>query len=525
MTELTEFFSDAKHLFEKNYKVDKKEIIYHRFFPSNLKTLCKQEFFDELPEKICEADFIELLQYKNTSADYVNIDYLLYYYNTKCDSNYMPIFTNKFTYNNNTNVQTFYIYAIIKNLQSHPIFKNYPELLKFSFNKNLEINLLSDDKAFKYDIVFDNINVAVYIDEGYDKVKNINYYRYHKNTQKDAIGKLLGMVVFRIKAFEIVCISDIKKYLFCNYYNIFDKDFKFPIKDIKTKYGINWSMDLLNCVIYKCLDINLPHSLKKYYTNFVNKYNNHNEIINYLTDMIIPVIDKKINDKIITMMTDSEYLKNKIKELNIVIFHALLMHDKFRKDYISMIFKENIIDNLTIELENVNNCINTDIDNIHDSMREYLLCKNIARNVLENDNIRSIIEYYTSIENIYQSILEKITLHNERIISSEDNFNLYIPRIKEHYKSNYDFILRKIKNLNYFSEIDYNIIKNSFDILYEIEDLKNISIPIAKKEIIFDEDYDKIIRTDILERYKDLNSKFEKLCIGIKYNYKVIDLL
>ncbi len=254
MNTTAKFFADVKQAFLLTDKLAIHEITEHEFFPKNLQTPAKLKFIDSLPDEITEKQFVELLQYQTIGADYVNVDYLLDYYGTKCDDNMMPIFTDDFLYMN-LKPQALYTYVIVKNLQTHPIFKNYQNLLQFTFEKRLETNLFPANKNFKYDLAFNDRNIAIEIDEEHHKIAKSKNRQNYIDEQKTALVKILGKVLFRIKTFDVVDIKKIKTRVYDNRNVIFNKIQK----------TISCEQNTFECILRRYANIKFTKEMEKYY--------------------------------------------------------------------------------------------------------------------------------------------------------------------------------------------------------------------------------------------------------------------
>ncbi len=400
MNNNTKFFTDIKNLFNNTNKLNKKEIIEHNFFPNNLKTKAKLNFLEAMPDEITEAQFVELLQYQTVGADYVNIDYLLDYYKTECDDNMMPIFTQDFHYKS-LKPQALYTYVIIKNLQTHPVFKNYPELLKFKFEQRMEEELFTGNNNFKYDLDFEDRDIAIEIDEDHHKRNKKGKNTQHKiDDQKDALVKILGKTLFRISTFKVVDLDTVKK----NIYNTMHLNKTYNEEVIQTilEKILNDYTNPEHVWLQKNKELTktmIVIALRKYaklnktvYDKTIYKIieeqqkDKHKDIFERIYNVVKQYMTSIESTYII--LKNSSYLCDKLNELFVLFFHSLLTDFKFRQDYIFMIFKEDILDSLANKLNNIQFITESKNEKINN---KHVINGQIANFTSLNDTIEKIV--------------------------------------------------------------------------------------------------------------------------------------
>ncbi len=587
------FFADKRKWYAANKTVSKSILITE--LPKNLKTPAKLKFLNQMPDEITEAQFVELLQYQTTGADYVNIDYLLDYYKIECDDNLMPIFANDFRYKN-LKPQALYTYVIVKNLQTHPVFKNYPELIKFEFEQRLEQSLFTKTSNFKYDLGFNDRNILIEIDEAHHKRHKNPSKQNITDDQKDALVKIVGKTLFRINTLDVVDIDTIKKNIFLERIRPskrYNEDF---IESILEKIYTNKSIpeieqltkipeimrQLVILAIHKHLNISKTQELKKNYQLFTARFKNEHNIINfYIYNTVNKILDIIINEMIAATIKNSSYLRKSLDEMFVLFFHSMLTDFQFRQDYIYMIFKEDVLDELTHRvdsikflnsadnkvfknphiideqikgftlsdntikkiitsasnefiallklkaksIQNMDNpyvitvkevaslldirsddaienleacilntvtCIHGDLGDVNDIMLSWEDINNVLKNYTDSNSfIDMLLIYYMKIDKIYEKITAKIALHNNRIISTELDYQIYAERIK--------------------NKIDSKYLAN-----------KNNKIEYENNKIYNDLDFNKIIKQNSVERYNELCNSFKNIMIEYRKSNPII---
>ncbi len=278
---------------------------------------------------------------------------------------------------------------------------------------------------------------------------------------------------------------------------------------------------------------------------------------------------------IVDEVTNSKYLKEKIKELNIIMFHSMLTDYDFRQDYITMIFKEYIIEELNNKIHNMKIIMSNDnieinnqniiknqienytflngiIENVMIKSSEFTKLLEIKKKCIENEDIRYVIPI-TSVENLFDlpnknkiiefkrcvllSITNKINIKSNDVdnilLSWEDinnillKFNksssitdmllLYYIKIDRIYES----INKKISSHNtriISSEIDYNIYTNRIKEKQSYE-YKKLLTSIEKSNEISKCGYDEIEK--LIKKANKFNIK--KTSETIVYKEVIID--
>lgn len=362
MSDIDNIFDDIEDEYKINNFYNKEKLINK--LPNNLKTKAKLKFLDTLGDNISEQEFVQLLKYQTQGADNININYLIKYHNTACDSNNMPIFNKDFTYRC-LKPQALYTYIIINSFRSHPVFSSYNDKLIQFLEKKLERGVFASNENFRYDLKIRD--VAIEFDEiQHNKPKKT---RKKKNKQliiddeKDSLVKLHGKTLVRFVCDSVVNIKAIKADVYKNFEdnvdNVFSNLLDLMIDEIEKMDNkvteINVSKKDILLVIDNKIKSFMRLTCGKKLTNSLKKNNiKFNEIFKDKAEEISNIIKNNVNIKVNIMIDnmaaicvkDSQYLKDKLYELHDIMLCSLLKDYDFRQEYINIVFKESMIDEL-----------------------------------------------------------------------------------------------------------------------------------------------------------------------------------
>jgi hypothetical protein len=329
-------------------------------FPINLKTKGKKEYLDELGNEIDELTFVNFLMYQTHGSDYINFEYLIYYYKLNQDLNNMIIFTNKFLYTD-VKKEPLYIWWILNILEEHPMYSKYMKtLMKISPQKRLEVGVLCTRENYKYDASLDELDIAFECNETHHKLTKEKI----KDSEKEALVKFHGKALISLITDNVVDVKKIKQFHYKSILYNNDiceelmKIISFEITNQKIKINsrlIESKLKSMIKYILKFKDIN-----NNAYNNYYSKEDKR-KILGIITEKLDDFVFSKINTDISNSILNSTYLKKFRNDLCDKILCSALKHYEFRQDYITIIFKESVIDMLTENINGLEYMINNEI--------------------------------------------------------------------------------------------------------------------------------------------------------------------
>jgi hypothetical protein len=501
------FFDDTYELFKYNNTTNYKEL--SKDFPHNLKTEAKIKFAKKnFEENITEEDFVELLCHNTYSADFVNLYYLIKYFQLEKDDNGMIIFNDVFSYGS-IKQEALFIWWIVDMVYNHPMFSKYTnKLLSFSLEKRLEINILPTNDNFRYDQIFNNLNLAIEVNEKHHEKELTK----RNDKIKKSLCKLHGIVLKPINIVQIIpnyVEADFDRDIIENIYNSeylanYKKEylnlllssmlsnFKFRqdyITKIFIESIIDFQIDSIEFVKKDNNLYNITNELKMTKDDF-NKYNNVLTKFTHNSEDFIKLFEFKLksleNNKIIKLL-------DIVKLCNIT------------DDYLSQFIRLSCNSCKIINNSNTDNIllswfdINTILFNEHiDIFRE-------LRNILQI--------YYRYIDTIYETIIRRMKWFNDLNKSSSADFYKYQYRISRKInnkiKSAKEEAVRIINEFKLKQPTLRSIIQSINDIkIFELHN-NDVDIPENPLSLSFDLDLEQISRTDINNRIDKINNEFE----------------
>lgn len=214
---------------------------------TNLFTTKKVAYLSTLPEDITEVMFVKFLRIQTLGADYINYDYLLHYYNIQVDTNYMPIFTETFSFDRQIKKEALFIWSIKRNIENDKHLINFNNLyMELVLQDKLETNDISEIRKMSFDMHWYLLDIIVEIDENHNTEVLIN------DDIKNAIMQQNGI-----------------NYLRMNFQNIYDTTI---ITNINTEiynntYYTNFIKSLMDLLLYKLLKKN--RDVREYYVMYL----------------------------------------------------------------------------------------------------------------------------------------------------------------------------------------------------------------------------------------------------------------
>jgi hypothetical protein len=476
--------NDIYELFLTNDSTDKYELI--KILPKNLLTDAKKKYLDRLGDNITEPEFVKLLMKQTDGKDWINFIYLVKYYKLELDQNNFIIFTDEFQYGS-VRKEPLYIWWLYNILNMHPMFKRYmSEQLLFSLQKKLEVDILPSKDNFKYDMYFDNTQIAIEVNEEHHSQKTQQY----NDSIKTSLTKIHGIALLSLVTNNVVNVKEIKNSVY--------KDLNADTEDCLT--------NILNSIIYndeiivknKLLSViriyfkrKLTNSLKANNREF-NKMSDAKEIEKSMQTVIKDYCDAEILNRINRAILNSEYLGIFKSNFLDYILSSLLNNFKFRQDYITTIVAENLVELLNSDVEY--------IKYLQNNKNKYYL-EDFEEKTNSYKNIKLILDQFSNDSGDFNTLLDlkkkSLSDPNNKVITFAEIISLL--KVSESYIRTFRAFLNNICN------IKRNITNEYVTISWK--QLSKVLIAYKKKSEL------KLV---LMAYYTELDTVYEKIVNRIK---------
>lgn len=564
--------------------------------PKNLLTYAKLKYLDKLGNNITEGEFVELLMMQTDGKDWINFIYLIKYYKLELDQNGFIMFTNEFLYTS-IKKEPLYIWWLYNILNTHPMFKQYlSKQLLFSLQKKLEIDVLPINTNFKYDICFDNTEIAVEINEEHHEQKK----QQINDSTKISLTKLHGIALLSLITDNVVNVKKIKSIVYKNLIDNKDNCLN-NLLDAVTHLFNNSNIiivknKLLSIIRYR-FKKKLTIILRKNIPIF-NSLDNAIAIEEILQNNLEKYCLNIIYDNINSAITNSEYLKIFKSNFLDFILSSLLNDFDFRQDYITTIVGENLFDLLSENLDYIKYIIENKDDfadnNLDDQIQsfndlkiiltqftnkseDFIMLLDLKKRSLRNPNDISVITfddilkllrvgindlyefrlflnhvckikkivsnknvtiswkqlskvllaykkkltlkftlmiYYTELDTIYETLINRIQDHNIRINSNSDDYYRYMKCISGKYI--YDIIMEN----NDLKRVINQLTNTSLHKVKEITQVKSTYIEsVIELKYICMPDLNQITRINLKQRLENIINEFIIITSGSDDNF------
>ena len=425
MKSTIEFFKDICDIYQQNenIKIKKEKIILD--LPENFKTATKIEFMKSLPNELSKQDFIELLMNQTHGGDHVNFDALVNIAKLKIDSNNNIIFNSEITYRN-CKKEAYYIWLVLSIIKNHPFFSKY-NIFEFTLQEKLELLAVPAKNNFKFDLCFNNIPVAIEINENHHfKKKQIIL-----DNEKVALSIIYGKLLIPIVTDRFDNMRNIKKSI-CKTLIKLVQDNK--INFIKTIYEMLPLLDIdeeliVDKIIYQ-IYIKFRKKLTMEQIDKDNKFISQididlaEKIVDKIIDLVENYVETNIDIKIHKYILYSKSNKNFASELLDEILNASINNYDIRLDYIKTFFTESLFDMFDKSIEFVSQITKDK----YSSNKMYI--ESITESLKESNDLKQITDSFiidsSTFDRLFElkrkSLLDK---KNPNVITYDNILHLY----------------------------------------------------------------------------------------------------
>lgn len=387
------FFDDVNTIFTETTLYSKQELKSHKLFPKYLKSKVKDQYFDTLDNNITKEEFVNLLLYKTQWNDYISIPFIINHYNILPDNNKLPVEL----INYNMRPQALYTYCIDVNLKTHPMFSKHLDKLFLNPEKKIETGVFPSNSNFRYDACYESRGIAVEIDEKHHNNSKQNI----TDNEKTSLVKLIGKTLFRIEVDKVVNVTEIENTMYKDFNKDFNKIRTNMLDKIISEIRSEKIIRRINEDKRKAIDDKIIVELRNLFDKpikannvFDNMFNVNKEKISSIIKNNVKNITNLIKDKIIKNATNSNYLKECIQEIYDIMLCSLLNDYDFRQDYINIVFKETMIDELNETLKCINKLSDNHKDILEDKKETFNELKDITNKFLnDSQEFNTLFEF------------------------------------------------------------------------------------------------------------------------------------
>lgn len=167
------------------------KILPKHFIGTDVRMAKFNEIF--IDKNVTEKQFIKFISFQTTTSDYISFDYLIRYYKTNVNENWVPIFTSEWKFDNTIKKEALYVWTIDRYIRNHPEFKDLnSNYFEFELQSTLELNSMTNVRKMKYDIKYIRLGIIIEIDENHNGSHLLN------DDVKNAIMAANGIVFIRL---------------------------------------------------------------------------------------------------------------------------------------------------------------------------------------------------------------------------------------------------------------------------------------------------------------------------------------
>lgn len=454
---------------------------------------------NEILDNITEINFVEFLRYQTSGYDHENYYYLDKYFKFAYDKNEMIIFTNEFSFNNRIKKEALFIYWILRLIKTRPLFKKYmPRYLSHSLQKTLEYNNLPLNENMRPDICFNEIRMIIEINENHHNDADVKV----KDNIKKSFLRLNGYNLTKLVFNEIYTKQTIKAgtninsiVLKSKYLTKFKNEFEGLIEGALLRFE-DFREDYLKDIFADSLVLkNKRLTDTIIYTNRTKS--DLMNTIKFQDKIDIPTYVKQFEDTtqvLVELNASKVRLQEIVSDVNssaeVANLFKLKKNSKASKipknitlEQILEVFKiriaesnPNAIDNFILYMASEGVIrIGTNHEDIHGDWTDLT---QLIHNYPGTLRIKKVLElYHREVENIYDSIIAKMEVYTDSMISNEHYYNIYLAHNNSKIKQNCHDLLSKA-NLKYHTNltkknIEIDKLKDKLD---KDENLKEIGI-------------------------------------------------